>query len=300
MGDDEGGFEASLTLPSGQALRVITERQGAEFSEELRAQSETVHDTDTPEGMALGSWTGGSIWESGEVLARLLCAQQSSFWVEKPRVLELGCGCGLLGLAAAGCGAEAVVLTDQVTFMAEHNLAANFPPDSPARARTRVTQLRWGNSADAQALSPPFDLLLGSDLIYHRDHHPRLVATLGMLSGPNTTILWATPDGGPNDTSRPAADGRASIGYNVSAAASFASSFTSLPLDPLHLQPVQFYERMRRSGWCCEDITDAPEVAAIVEEVMPADEFTGNRGRADTNWGRGDIRVARMTRAARL
>ena len=271
MGDDESGFEASLTLPSGQALRIITERQGAEFSEELRAQSETVHDTDTPEGMALGSWTGGSIWESGEVLARLLCAQQSSFWVEKPRVLELGCGCGLLGLTAAGCGAEEVVLTDQVTFMAEHNLAANFPPGSPARARTRVTQLRWGNEADAQALSPPFDLLLGSDLIYHRDHHPRLVATLGMLSGPNTTILWATPDGGPDDTSRPAADGRASIGYN-------------------------FFERMRRSGWRCEDITQTPEVAAIVQEVMPQDEF-GNRGRADTNWGRGDVRVARMTRA---
>ena len=65
--------------------------------------------------------------------------------------------------------------------------------------------------------------------------------------------------------------GRASIGYN-------------------------FFERMRRSGWRCEDITDAPEVAAIVEDVMPFDEY-GNRGRADTNWGRGDVRVARMTRA---
>ena len=65
------------------------------------------------EGMAAGSWSGGSIWESTEFLAQLLCEMPSDSW-GTARVLELGAGCGLLGLAAAGLGAELVVLSDHV------------------------------------------------------------------------------------------------------------------------------------------------------------------------------------------
>ena len=59
------------------------------------------------QSLDLGGWTGGSVWESGEALARLLVTEGSSRVVGR-RVLELGCGTGLVGLAAAAAGAGAV------------------------------------------------------------------------------------------------------------------------------------------------------------------------------------------------
>ena len=127
---------AVLGLPTGQVLRVVTEREAAASDPHVRAQSQSDHDTELAqvdllpeggqqadgdegdageliEGMAAGSWSGGSIWESTEFLAQLLCEMPSDSW-ETARVLELGAGCGLLGLAAAGLGAELVVLSDHV------------------------------------------------------------------------------------------------------------------------------------------------------------------------------------------
>ena len=72
--------------------------------------------------------TGGNIWESSEVLARLLCARPADYWQDK-RVVELGTGCGLVGLTALALGAVEVTLTDQVLFMARANLIANFGRD---------------------------------------------------------------------------------------------------------------------------------------------------------------------------
>ena len=127
---------AVLGLPTGQVLRVVTEREAAASDPQVRAQSQSDHDTELAqvdllpeggqqagedegdageliEGMAAGSWSGGSIWESTEFLAQLLCEMPSESW-GTARVLELGAGCGLLGLAAAGLGAELVVLSDHV------------------------------------------------------------------------------------------------------------------------------------------------------------------------------------------
>ena len=89
----------------------------------------------------LGGWTGGGVWESAEILARLL---MSEGWAERlrgARVCELGCGTGLVGLTAAGMGAE-VTLTDRVLFVAEYNLHTNFQEEEE-RARHELRRLQW-------------------------------------------------------------------------------------------------------------------------------------------------------------
>ena len=154
--------------------------------------------------------------------------------------------------------------------MAQHNLDANFPPGTETHSRVRVASLRWGSAADAQALLDDcgrFSLVLGSDLIYHRAHHARLVATIDTLASDDATVLWASPDGGPDDPPTPVEG-------------------SSLPS-----RAWSFYEQMRRRGWDCVDISDS---AALRELYAEAESHRP----ADLDSGGGRVRVARMTRQA--
>jgi predicted nicotinamide N-methyase len=135
----EGGSAktVSLHLPSGRELRVRTEleakRQGDATIEEAAS-------TARQEGADLGGWTGGSVWESSRILARVLIAMQAEL-VAGRRVIELGAGCGLPGLTAGALGASCCHITDNVTFMAQANIDCNFEAeDADARCRIRATR----------------------------------------------------------------------------------------------------------------------------------------------------------------
>lgn len=116
------------------------------------------------------------------------------------RVLELGSGCGLLGLGlAATCNAE-VVLTDPA-------VAVNFAEDAESGNtldwlrenvernreavgdRARVEQLAWGDADAAEALrrtcgnDAGFDLVVGSDLLYDPERYPGLLSSLHTFVG---------------------------------------------------------------------------------------------------------------------
>ena len=118
---------ASLTLPGGRGLHIRTELEAREEGEGggnaaarlVAASAATKNEgrdlvgtdrTGTPSNersgafdplfagcrSVQGGWTGGSIWESGEVLARVLVSWSDELVTGK-RVLELGTGCGLVG-----------------------------------------------------------------------------------------------------------------------------------------------------------------------------------------------------------
>jgi len=109
-----------------------------------------------------------------------------------------------VGITAGALGAAEARLTDNVTFVAEANIETNFSDSDAARERTQVSKLRWGDSEEIAAVRPPFDLILGSDIIYHKDSNDELADTIAALSGPGTVVLWATPDGAGGDDSAPA------------------------------------------------------------------------------------------------
>jgi predicted nicotinamide N-methyase len=173
-------------------LRISTSAEAAEADPALRASN---HEAFNVKKADVGTWTGGSVWESGTYLAQYLRGLDVD-WAQS-RVLELGTGTGLVGLTAAQCGAREVWLTDQVLHVARHNRDANF--DGTDRDRVKLHSLRWGDpDAIAAIAEDGFDIILGSDIIYHAAHHELLAETIAALSKQGTVVLLCTPDGSPS------------------------------------------------------------------------------------------------------
>ncbi|CAI5732932.1 unnamed protein product [Hyaloperonospora brassicae] len=134
------------------------------------------------------------VWDCALVLAKFLANETyfpRGFFADK-RVIELGCGIGVPGLAAAALGAKEVLLTDMPLAIAwiQVNIARNqalgcIPSNVCARA------LLWGDHK-ALGVYRSFDVVLCSDLVYgHGDVSQKLVQTIVQLSHPRTLIVSA-------------------------------------------------------------------------------------------------------------
>lgn len=96
-------------------------------------------DVDLGFGKTVGVVAAWPVWPAAQALARILAHAPSI--CRGKRVLELGCGLGAVGLAAAGSKAKEVLLTD---------------------ADSAVLQ----QVADLVARDRPFDLVLAADVLY--------------------------------------------------------------------------------------------------------------------------------------
>lgn len=143
--------------------------------------------------------TGLKIWPTSMAMLQhlqngVLNALQTRLKLTRPlRIIELGSGCGLLGLGlAATCDNVEIVLTDpdvpvnyseddsgSTLAWLEQNLELNR---EVVGDRARVAKLAWGDAADTAELrsdcSDGFDLVIGSDLIYDPDRYVPLTAAL--------------------------------------------------------------------------------------------------------------------------
>eukprot|EP00746_Dinoflagellata_sp_MGD_P154683 gnl/MRDRNA2_/MRDRNA2_84976_c0_seq2.p1 gnl/MRDRNA2_/MRDRNA2_84976_c0~~gnl/MRDRNA2_/MRDRNA2_84976_c0_seq2.p1 ORF type:complete len:178 (+),score=28.10 gnl/MRDRNA2_/MRDRNA2_84976_c0_seq2:372-905(+) len=107
------------------------------------------------------------------------------------RVIELGAGCGLLGISiAVRSEARKVVLTDMqdICPLLRANVAANFGSSSDEMASIRpvVEPLDWSSADDLLRVSSkgPYDVVLGADIVYCPESYPALLDTLeGLVLG---------------------------------------------------------------------------------------------------------------------
>ena len=147
----------------------------------------------------VGTWTGSVLWDAAEVLSRYLTTLPAEFWRSSPTCCELGCGSGIAGLTAAALSDGHCCITDQHTHLARWNVDQNFSGE--AHQRIAVTELSWGGSSSSiTATGGPFDLILGSEIVYDKTSHAALAETIAALSHDKTTVLLATQDGGPDDS----------------------------------------------------------------------------------------------------
>ncbi|CAL5340562.1 unnamed protein product [Camellia sinensis] len=112
------------------------------------------------------------------------------------RVIELGAGCGVAGFGMALLGCD-VVSTDQTEVLpllmrncernASRIMQMNLGSDS--FGSIQVAELSWGNVDQIKAVDPPFDYIIGTDVVYAEHLLEPLLQTMLALSGPKTTIL---------------------------------------------------------------------------------------------------------------
>ena len=140
-----------------------------------------------------GSCTASTVWDAGIVLATHVF-HKSPAASSSGRLLDLGAGTGIVGLAAAASGRfRRVVLSDLPTVvpLLERNASANAKATNGTNVD--VLPLTWDDDQmlDRAASSGPFDVIVGGDLLYRPQVIPPLLHALKRLATRDTVILLA-------------------------------------------------------------------------------------------------------------
>jgi len=132
--------------------------------------------------------TGLRVWSAAEGLAAYVVSQRGPFKrLQGRRVCELGAGCGVPGMACALRGAS-VTLTDHPELL-EH-LSANVAANVPGSVAT-VLGYEWGSPPVSAGLEPPYDMIIGADLLMNAGVVEPLIAALTLLSDEKTICVLA-------------------------------------------------------------------------------------------------------------
>jgi predicted nicotinamide N-methyase len=160
-----------------------------------RSADDLISDEEFNRDERLPYWA--EVWPSAYVLAQQISAQGGAESVRpKPRLLELGCGCGLATITAQAFGFETTAV-DYYTEALEFVRLNALLNDVPALA-TRVVD--WRAYPDDLV---DFDLVVAADVLYERDYC-RLIAVafrkslraggLGLLTDPQRTKAESFPE----------------------------------------------------------------------------------------------------------
>jgi ETFB lysine methyltransferase len=126
------------------------------------------------------------LWTSALVLSERLLRDKA---MRSVRVLEIGCGLGLAGIAAAQAGAH-VDTTDydrDALMFARWNALTNLSPD--ALARVHHALLDWREPPGSS-----YKYIIGADIVYERRNFEPLLKLFGSALKTGGSVLLAEPD----------------------------------------------------------------------------------------------------------
>lgn len=111
---------------------------------------------------------GTTVWDGSIALAKMFDSREifPVNYLQKCKILELGAGCGLVGIYLCLLGAKMSVLTDQQCCIEtlEHNVAMNI--SDVCRSKIKVLEYSWGNSTSELTIDGLFDLVLAAEVLY--------------------------------------------------------------------------------------------------------------------------------------
>lgn len=137
-------------------------------------------------GVPPASWPlFGVVWPAGLALAE----EMSHFPIAGKSILELGCGIALTSLVLARRGAD-------ITACDYHPLAEAFLQHNVALNQLPALPFRTAPWLGPNPLLGRYDLIVGSDLLYERDHATLLAGFIAQHTHPASQVLIADPGRG--------------------------------------------------------------------------------------------------------
>jgi ETFB lysine methyltransferase len=137
-------------------------------------------------GISSATWPlFGVIWDSGEILAHLMIDQE----IAGRRILEVGCGIALASLVLNHRAAD-------ITSTDYHPEAERFLLENTRLNKSKkipFVRTGWG---DADSGLGKFDLIIGSDLLYERDHVELLSGFIDRHAQPHCEVILVDPGRG--------------------------------------------------------------------------------------------------------
>lgn len=139
----------------------------------------------------LANGCGGQIWPAGRALTKyILRRYKDNGNLRGKRVVELGAGGGLTGLAvAAACdlhGSELFITDmDAMIDLIHKNVALNG-----FQNRVKVELLDWSKPIPDSIAKKPVDIVLAADCVYYEPAFQLLEKTLVDLVGDNTIVFF--------------------------------------------------------------------------------------------------------------
>ena len=134
---------------------------------------------------------GTTVWDGSIALAKMFDNRDlfPLHYLQECRVLELGAGCGLVGIYLCLLGAKMTVLTDQKCCVKtlEDNVAANVT--GVGRSRIKVVEYCWGKSTEDLTKDGLFHLILAAECLYSADDSVLLAQCMTKLAKPGLRIF---------------------------------------------------------------------------------------------------------------
>lgn len=174
----------------GYEVEIVTHRVGgSDFRIRALLNKQQFSDPDgmaERAGVSPASWPlFGVVWPAGLALA----VEMSRFPIAGKSILELGCGIGLTSLVLARRGAD-------ITACDYHPLAAEFLRQNAELNGLAPITFHTASWLGPNPLLGRFDLIIGSDLLYERDHAPLLAGFIGHHANTAAQVLLADPGRG--------------------------------------------------------------------------------------------------------
>lgn len=134
---------------------------------------------------------GTTVWDGSIALAKMF-DNQITFPPEdfkNYRVLELGAGCGLVGIYLCLLGAKRTVITDQQCCIPTLNKNIELNVTKDMISSIKAQEYSWGKSVDNLTKNGVFDLVVAAEVLYSEEDSIKLAKSIPRLTHQKSLVF---------------------------------------------------------------------------------------------------------------